>query len=111
MLNSIEQKLLALALDKGAFEGEADAAAVMLVRKLRGRGATADGLFATPHIEPYPEKASGQMTPWHYYRMTFGKHEGEMLMDVPISYLRWVLNNCTRIQPKLRNAIYNVVYE
>ena len=110
MLTETEKKLLALALDKGAFEGESDNAAVMLIRKLRGRGATADGLFATPHIEPYPEKASG-LTQWHYYRMTFGKFEGFALADIPESYLRWVLNNCTRIQPKLRDAIYNVVYE
>jgi hypothetical protein len=38
-------------------------------------------------------------------RMTFGKHEGEQVSDVPTSYLRWCLRICDNLEPWLRSAI------
>ena len=36
--------------------------------------------------------------------MTFGKHKGKFIEDVPPDYLLWVIDNCD-IQPTLRHAI------
>lgn len=38
--------------------------------------------------------------------MPFGKYKGWSISDVPRDYLAWVLNNCERIDPALRRAIY-----
>jgi uncharacterized protein (DUF3820 family) len=36
-----------------------------------------------------------------YVRMTFGRHKGELLENVPASYLRWVVANCANAKPWL----------
>ena len=41
--------------------------------------------------------------------MPFGKHKGELLVDVPRSYLQWMINNMDNIQPDLREAIDKLV--
>ena len=107
MLNDIEMKLLRLALDKGAYDGESDTTAIMLIRKLRERNANADDLFIQPNIFPYYNNNSYAHG---YYKMPFGKYEGEPLEDIPHNYLVWVLRNCRNIKPNLRAAIENVVY-
>jgi hypothetical protein len=38
-------------------------------------------------------------------RMTFGKHKGKDLADIPDDYLLWCLENCERLNPILRDAI------
>jgi F420-0:gamma-glutamyl ligase-like protein len=38
-------------------------------------------------------------------QMPFGKHRGKELSNVPDDYLAWVLDNCERISPTLRDAI------
>lgn len=106
MLNDIETKLLRLALDKAAYPGESDNAAVMLIRKLRERNVSADDLFVKSN--------SGKFnTPSIYgrQRMPFGKYEGEMLANIPEDYLLWALQNCRNMKPNLRNAIKSVIYE
>lgn len=42
-------------------------------------------------------------------RMPFGKYRGQELSEVPESYLCWVLDNCERIGPTLRQAIEGVL--
>ena len=106
MLNDIEMKLLRLALDKGAYEGEADNAAIMFIRKLRERNVKADDLF----YKSNSEKSSRHITSWHYYKMPFGKYKNKMLMDIPEDYLLWVLQNCRSVKPDLRNAIENIIF-
>jgi hypothetical protein len=39
--------------------------------------------------------------------MTFGKHRGQPLSEVPPDYLQWCLCNCARMDPRLRRAIEN----
>ena len=107
MLNDIELKLLTFALDHAAYPGESDNAAIMFIRKLRERNATAEELTGRHE----PAKIDVQLPPWYYYEMPFGKYEGQRLMDIPESYLEWVLYNCRNIKPKLRNAIINVINE
>jgi hypothetical protein len=105
MLNDIETKLLYLALDKGAYSGEADNAAIMLIRKLRERNVSAEEFIKQPEIEQYDNDILlyGQM------KMPFGQYKNEMIMNIPTDYLIWVLRNCQNIKPSLRNAIENVI--
>ena len=105
-LTDIEMKLLRLALDKGAYDGEAANAAVMLVRKLRERGATADGLFGGASYS-----SSKAITNYGDTKMTFGKYRDEMIKDIPISYLVWAVNNCSNMDGRLRLAITKFLEE
>ena len=41
----------------------------------------------------------------------FGKHRGKPLADIPISYLRWVIENCDGITPSLRREIESILYQ
>jgi exodeoxyribonuclease X len=38
-------------------------------------------------------------------KMIFGKHRGEKLRDIPISYVRWLLGNSTELDADLREAL------
>ena len=40
-----------------------------------------------------------------YARMTFGRHKGELVGDVPTSYLQWVMAEVQSLNPGLRYAI------
>ena len=102
-LSDVEMKLLRLALDKGAYEGESDTAAVMFVRKLRERGVRADELFGNA--------SSTAVTEYGNVKMTFGKYKNEMLKDIPISYLVWAFNNCVNMNAALRTAISKFLEE
>ena len=99
-LNDIEMKLLRLALDKGAYEGEADNAAIMLIRKLRQRNVKAEQLFEQSQSIQFSKCGNGNE------KMTFGKYRNEMIKNVPTNYLVWVLNNCTNIDTNLKLAIH-----
>ncbi|MDR1753414.1 MAG: DUF3820 family protein [Eubacterium sp.] len=109
MLTDIETKLLRLALDKGAYEGEANTAAIMFIRKLRERGANTDDLFIQPHTQI--KRQYRDISVYGYQRMPFGKYKGEMLYNIPRDYLIWVLKHCKNIKSNLKNAIYDFVYE
>jgi exodeoxyribonuclease X len=41
--------------------------------------------------------------------MPFGKHKGQLLEDIPKSYLQWLLQNSDNMQPNLREAIDKLV--
>ena len=107
MLTDIELKLLRLALDRAAPDGEYSTAAIMFIKKLRERNANADDLFNKPN----PVILSNDLSAHSQWRMPFGKYKDEMLIDIPTDYLIWVLQNCRNIKPDLRNAIQNFIYE
>ena len=39
------------------------------------------------------------------HRMTFGKHRGLLITDVPTPYLQWVVRECFSIEPWLKAAV------
>jgi hypothetical protein len=43
--------------------------------------------------------------------MPFGKHKGEELEDIPVSYLRWVLRTVDLFDDELRQEIEDIVGE
>jgi len=94
-LSEKEQKLLRLALDTGAFGGEADNAAIMFVRSLRERAVRPDELI-TGRSKPRRPRAETRRSPRRlpgsaFVRMPWGKYEGVRLVDVPGYYLVWAL--------------------
>jgi hypothetical protein len=40
-----------------------------------------------------------------YERMSFGKHFGRRVCEVPTAYLAWVARECLDIEPQLRAAV------
>jgi len=121
MLTDIEMKLLRLALDKGAYEGEAETACIMLIQKLRSRNANADELFGQPPKQVnrnYQKKRNNKdnfddkdLMPYGDNIMTFGKYKDSMLKEIPIPYLQWVYKTCVTIDNKLRRAVEKYLSE
>jgi hypothetical protein len=37
--------------------------------------------------------------------MPFGKHKGELLAEIPVDYLQWVISNLDSISDELNDAI------
>jgi hypothetical protein len=89
MLLEKEEKLLRLALNAAAFNGESDNAAVALIRMLRERGAQpeefaiSNALVVSEPIYSRPDFGLVAM-PW-------GKHKGSLLKDIAPAYLLWAL--------------------
>ena len=101
MLTDVEMKLLRLALDKGAYDGEVETACIMLIHKLRSRNAKAEDLFSpkrytntdffTEHRKQYDnfdDIDEKDIMPYGDNIMTFGKHKDLMLKEIPIPYLQ-----------------------
>lgn len=101
-LTELEQKLLRLALDGGAQQGEIDNSAITLIRKLRNRGVNASDLIAQLETS-IPALADGPV-------MAFGKHKGKPLTNIETAYLVWAISTCRNMTPNLRSAIQNELY-
>ena len=39
------------------------------------------------------------------HRMPFGKHRGELMMDLPKSYLQWLKKECPDLDPNLKKSV------
>ena len=118
-LTETEKKCLILAFDRSTPEGEMIAAAGRLVRLLRKR--YRDGYEVLGDLAPKAAKRSiedirrdreTRQAAWLRRRATFGavtlrfgKHRGKPLSNIPADYLLWVLRNCSRLKPALREAI------
>ena len=91
-LEDMERKLLRLALSPSAQGGEITTAATKLMNAQRARGvessAIENALEGSGEENTFPVISRPD---WGMTTLSFGKHKGEMLMDVPPSYLRWVL--------------------
>lgn len=44
------------------------------------------------------------------HRMPWGKHKGCLLMELPSSYKRWLLEECSDLEPNLRRSV-EIVYQ
>jgi hypothetical protein len=104
--SALEQKLVRLALDCAASEGEIQNSAVALIRSLRARGISPDALMTGSELA---ERRDGRSFGPGDMLMTFGKHRGRPLKRIPTKYLRWALRECDNLQPELRAAIRAVL--
>ena len=88
MLTDKELKLVRLALDPGAPDGEWNNAAVMFFRCARARSASAEEFNRNGStalvVPPMPPDYGLTIMPW-------GKHRGELFKDISPSYLKWAL--------------------
>jgi hypothetical protein len=106
-LTDRERKLILLAFDPAAEPGEA----VGAVRALAKTWITKypDGHALVKDLEQ-PEWEIEKIVyktenPCADFELTFGKHRGEALRDIPVSYLLWVLHNFEDMWPTTREAI------
>lgn len=103
-LSDKEQKLLRLALDAAAQPGEADNAAVALIRSMRARGA--DAYDRREFKISSPPKADLKPADWPgCILMPFGKHAGQPLAQLPPDYLRWCLSTFDDNRAELKKAM------
>ena len=90
-LTDLERKLLRLALCRSAQLGEITTSAVKFVQSLRDRN------VESVLIETVLDGGSNDVEPairmshpdYGLVVMPWGKHKGEMFMDIPPNYLRW----------------------
>jgi uncharacterized protein (DUF3820 family) len=93
MFNEKEMKLWRLALDPGAMKGEYENAIVLILNSLRARNFKPEDLSG---VKPQPQQQhyrprQDKQTHWGTTKMPFGKYKGEMLQDIDIDYLHWVM--------------------
>lgn len=95
MITDKARKVLALALDPNAADGEWQAAAKTFVFLLRKSGVTLEILEGKAQA---PEPESCEI-------MTFGKFRGRHIYTVPIDYLRYAVANFQNLPPAMRNRM------
>jgi hypothetical protein len=95
-----EQKLLRLALDPAARGGEITSAAAKLIASLRRRGVPPEQIIRGSELA---EKTALETAA--AVRLTFGKHKGKPIADVPRDYLQWALENVASLSLEQQNAI------
>jgi hypothetical protein len=95
-----EENFIRLPLDPAARGGEISAAAVKLIESLRKRAVKAE------HVIPSSERAEkSAIEKAAEVRLTFGKHKGKPLADIPGDYLRWALDNVGTLSHAERSPI------
>jgi hypothetical protein len=87
-------KLLALALNDGATEGEWQAAAIKAVADMRKAG------VPVAYFEPAKKQERG-FRPTSSSGMPFGKFKGTPFTDLPDWYLEWIKENLELREPLL----------
>ncbi len=97
-------KILRLALDPAAADGEQQAAACLFVAALRKCGATIE-TDAAPQL--HHARTAAPASAWSPLteRMPFGKYKGARLADIPSDYLEWLISTAANLRPPLRRAI------
>jgi hypothetical protein len=92
-LTDKEEKLLRLALDTAAADGEWRNCAHKLLRSWRERRVLAEDVVAvpsqTPPPPPPPPRSSGP--DYGLCTMPWGKHKGKSFRQIPPDYLAWAL--------------------
>jgi hypothetical protein len=100
------QKLILLLMDGAAAPNEQEIAVRKLTDCLSKEYADGYALLAdwSKGNPPPPQPPPSGESPYGRFMMPFGKHKGEMLKEVPVSYLLWVLD-LSNLQPRTRTAI------
>jgi len=101
------EKILKIALDPSAGDGEAENAAKMAVRVARKSGLRFDDLFPTTTIIQEGPQYPMSPPPSCDILMPYGKHKGRTLGDIAQQnpgYLNWWLANCDP-RPGLTDAM------
>jgi Putative quorum-sensing-regulated virulence factor len=98
-LTDTERKLVVLMLDRSAEAGEIANATVALAKALRKR--YADGYALLAELEGSSQE---QISRYAETVLTFGKHRGRKLCEIPLSYLQWALDNVA-LDRYLRRAV------
>jgi hypothetical protein len=88
-------KMLALALDPAAHEGEIESAAIKFVRFCRERQYTLEAFFGK--ALPSSDRATTVFE--------FGKYKGWPLDEIPTQYIEWAIDNMTRLAPAFRERL------
>lgn len=97
MITDKARKVLALALDTSAPEGEWQSAATVFFGLLRKEGVTVETIMQTvPDPESKPEGCE---------IMTFGKFKGRNIRSVPLEYLRYAIANFQNLSQEVRNRM------
>jgi hypothetical protein len=108
-LSDKEKKLLILAFDQAAEVGEVLGAirslAKVWVQKYPDGYALIKDLEAPEKIVVQEKVVYQNQSPYAEFSLSFGKHRGERLADVPVSYLLWILENFEDLWPATRKAI------
>jgi hypothetical protein len=104
VFNSLERKLIALALDEAAAVGEVQNSALMLIQSLRRRGMRPEALILgsqllAPSLSHTPLERARRL------KIPFGRHKGRRLDVIEPSYLRWALRESSCLSLDLREAI------
>ena len=93
MLNDLEKKLLALALDPSVSPGEMTNASVKLIESFRRRDLSVDDFVA-----PLSNAQAAERKPRKTWKPAYGlcvfpwgKHKGEMFKDIAPGYLKYQL--------------------
>ena len=84
--NDREQKLIRLALDPGAADGELQNAAVMIFRSLKNRGIMADALLNGKASSFHQQSKSSR-----YIFPDWGKNAGKPFDLIERQYLYWII--------------------
>ena len=108
-LSEIEKKILILAMDHKAADGEYSNAAVKFVNLLRKR--FKDGHELVKDLETLPEREPSAGNKYGEFIFPFGKHKGKALKDIPISYMTWCLTEIPDLWPATKMAIERVIYQ
>jgi Putative quorum-sensing-regulated virulence factor len=111
-LTDTEKKILILAMDRSAAIGEIRQAALKLIVLLRKRYTSGHDLikeFEKIQGRTEVKVVTVKHDPYGNFVMPFGKYRGEKLMDVPLDYLIWILDNFEDLRESTRTVIQNYV--
>jgi hypothetical protein len=109
VFTELERKLIWLALDEAAQPGEVRNSATKFFESLRRRKLRPEVLISGRGVRSSPAEVTLRAA--RCMRMTFGRHRGKHLDQIPLSYLRWVVSECSNISVALREAIHIVLKE
>jgi hypothetical protein len=101
-LSELEKKILILAMDHNAANGEFTNAAVKFVNLLRKRYKSGHEFIAD--LETLPERQTDSVNRFGDFIMPIGKYKGTPLKNIPIKTLTWYLANIN-LWPATKMAI------